>query len=63
MMANGAETESGGVVLTIANCRRTLTDSDVFSQSLFQKGTNPIRGERRFTYSERLDCCRVVCND
>ncbi len=57
----GGHEQSGGAVLTIANRRSGLNDNDTFSQSFFQDGANPMRGERRFNYSKRLDCCRAVC--
>jgi len=62
MKTGGAAEQSGGADLSIANSRHSSPDSDAFSQSFFQKGTNPMRGERRFTYSRRLDCYRAVCN-
>jgi len=62
MSAAGGQEPTGGAALTIANPRRGLTDNDTISQSFFSDSANPIRGERRFNYSKRLDCCRAVCN-
>ena len=45
MRAGGGEEQNGGAVVTIANRRRTLPDSDSFSQSFFRRGTNPMRGD------------------
>ena len=62
MKAGGAEEQSGGAVVAIANHRRGSTDNDTISQSFFQDSANPMRGERRFNYRKRLDCWRAVCN-
>jgi deoxycytidylate deaminase len=63
MRTSAAEEQSVGAVLINANRRLTLTESDVFSQSISLPGANPMRGERRFTNGKRLDCCRTVCKD
>jgi deoxycytidylate deaminase len=63
MRAGAAEEQSVGAVLINANRRVTLTESDVFSQSISILGANPMRGERRFNNGKRLDCCRTVCKD
>ena len=62
MRADCGQEQSGETGLIIANRRHGLSDNDTISQSFFQDGANPMRGERRFNYSERLDCCRAICN-
>ena len=62
MRAAGGEERSDEAVVTIANRRPSFPDSDTFSQSFSKKGANPMRGERRFIYSKRLDWRRAVCH-
>jgi hypothetical protein len=61
MRAADGQEQVGGAVLTTANRSGSLTGNDTISQSIFQDSANPMRGERRFNYSKRLDCWRAVC--